>query len=138
MVLLFVSLVLRVLTRISSAVIFVCSLSSLFLVKVTKQNLKYLTLHQVEDMSNQGILSLDKDSACSEDDFEPIANNLPSSSQGSEKPSDEVSDEDNERYRETANRTGRDGTYWNVDPPSPRRTTRYIILRERPAQNVLW
>ena len=107
--------------------------------KVTKQNVKYLTLHQVEDTSNQGILSPDKDSACSEDDdFEPIANNLPSSSEGSEKSSDEVSDEDNERYRETANRTDHDGTYWNVDPPSPRRTTRYIILRERPAQNVLW
>ena len=38
---------------------------------MTKQNAKYLTFEEVEDMVYQGVLSLDEDSECPEDkDFE--------------------------------------------------------------------
>ena len=37
----------------------------------------YLTLDEVEDTIDQGVLSLDEDSECSKDkDFEPTADNL--------------------------------------------------------------
>ena len=41
-----------------------------------------LTLDEVENMIEEGVLSLDEESECSEDeDFEPIVNNLPLSSE---------------------------------------------------------
>ena len=52
---------------------------------MTKQNSKYLTLDQIEGMGEQSDFNLDDDSECTENGyFEPIANNLPSSSEGSE------------------------------------------------------
>ena len=79
---------------------------------MTKQNAQYLTLDEVEHMIDQGVLSFDEDSECSEDeDFEPISNKLPFSSEGSEESSDEDFDEDNELHKETADRTCRYGTH---------------------------
>ena len=38
-----------------------------------------LTLDEVEDMIEEGVLSVDEESECSEDeDFEPVSSNLPS------------------------------------------------------------
>ena len=52
-----------------------------------------LTLDEVENMIREGALRLDKESECSEDeDFEPIASNLPSSSESSKETSDGSSD----------------------------------------------
>ena len=71
-----------------------------------------LTLDEVEDMTEEGVLSVDEESECSEDeDFEPVSSNLPSSSESSEESSDDSSDEDNELHTEIANRTDRNGTY---------------------------
>ena len=71
-----------------------------------------LTLDEVEDMIEEGVLSVDEESECSEDeDFEPVSSNLPSSSESSVESSDDSSDEDNELHTEIANRTGRNGTY---------------------------
>ena len=67
-----------------------------------------LTLDEVENMIEVGVLSLDEKSEYSEDeDFEPNASNLPSSSKSSKESSDDSSDKDNELHTKTANRTGR-------------------------------
>ena len=74
-----------------------------------------LTLDEVENMTEKSVLSLDEESECSQDeDFEPIASNLPSSSESSKKSNDDSSDEDNEPHIKTANRT-----YWRSDTPPP-------------------
>ena len=76
----------------------------------------------------------DEESECSEDeDFEPIASNLPSSSESSEESSNESSDEDNESHTETANWTGCNDTYWKSDTPLPSRTPRHNIMHEQPS-----
>ena len=88
-----------------------------------------LTLDEVEDMIEEGVLSVDEESECSEDeDFEPVSSNLPSSSESSEESSDDSSDEDNELHTEIANRTGRNGTYWRSDTPPPR----HNLMHEQP------
>ena len=75
-----------------------------------------LTLDKVENMIKESVLSLDEESECSVDeDFEPIASNLPSLSENSEESSDNNSDEDNKPHTDTADGTGRNGTYWRSD-----------------------
>ena len=92
-----------------------------------------LTLDEVENMTKEGVLSLDKESECSEDeDFEPIACNLPSSSECSKESSDDSSDEDNEPHSKTANRIGCNGTYWRSDTPPPSRIPRHNIMHQQP------
>ena len=71
-----------------------------------------LTLEEVKDMIEEGVLSVDEESECSEDeDFEPVSSNLLSSSESSEESSDDSFDEDNEPYTEIANRSVCNGTY---------------------------
>ena len=61
--------------------------------KIAKQKGDKLTFEKVENMIKETVLSLDEESECSEnEDFEPIASNLPSSSDISEKSSDDSSD----------------------------------------------
>ena len=92
-----------------------------------------LTLDEVEDMIKEGVLSVDEESECLEDeDFEPVSSNLPSSFESLEESSDDSSDEDNELHTEIANRTGRNGTYWRSDTPPPSRTPRHNIIHEQP------
>ena len=92
-----------------------------------------LTLDEVEDMIEEGVLSVDEESECSEDeDFEPVSSNLPSSSESSEESSDNSFDEDNEPHAEIANQTGRNGTYWRSDTPTPSRTPKHNITHEQP------
>ena len=68
----------------------------------------------------KNVLSLDEESEYSDDeDFEPIASNLPSSSESSKESSDDSSEKDNELHTETANRTGRNDTYWRSDTLPP-------------------
>ena len=101
--------------------------------KMAKRKGDKLTLDEVEDMIEEGVLSVDEESECSEDeDFEPVSSNLPSSSESSEESSDDSSDEDNEPHTEIANRTGRNGTYWRSDTPPPSRTPRHNIMHEQP------
>ena len=53
--------------------------------KMAKRKGDKLTLDEVEDMIEEGVLSVDEESECSEDeDFEPVSSNLPSSSESSE------------------------------------------------------
>ena len=48
--------------------------------KMAKRKGDKLTLDEVEDMIEKGVLSVDEESECSEDeDFEPVSSNLPSS-----------------------------------------------------------
>ena len=97
-----------------------------------------LTLDEVEDMIEEGVLSVDEESECSEDeDFEPVSSNLPSSSESSEESSDDRSDEDNELHTEIANRTGRNGTYWRSDTSPPSRTPSIILCMNSQALNGL-
>ena len=92
-----------------------------------------LTLDEEENMIGEGVLSLDKESKCSEDeDFEPIVSNLPSSSESSKESSDDSSDEDNEPLTKTADRTGRNGTYWRSDTLPPSRTPKHNTINEQP------
>ena len=92
-----------------------------------------LTLDEVEDMIEEGVLSVDEESECSEDeDFKPVSSNLPSSSESSEESSDDSFDEDIEPHTEIANRTGRNGTYWRSYTPPPNRTPRHNIMHEQP------
>ena len=92
-----------------------------------------LTLDEEENMMEEGVLRLDEESECSVDeDIEPIASNLPSSSKSSKESSDDSSDEDNEPHTKTANRTGRNGTYWRSDTSPPSRTPRHNIMHEQP------
>ena len=105
---------------------------------MTKQNAEYLTLDKIKDMIDLGVLSLDKDLECSEDeDFEPIANNKPYSSEVLGESSDGDSDKDNELHRGTADRVHCNGTYWNDDPPPTSMTPSHNILGEQPCP-VLW
>ena len=65
--------------------------------KMAKRKGDKLTLDEVEDMIEEGVLRRRRESECSEDeDFEPVSSNLPSSSESSEESSDDSSDEDNE------------------------------------------
>ena len=83
-------------------------------------------------MTEEGVLSLDKEAECSEDEgFEPIATNLPSSSESSKESSDDSSDEDNEPHTKTANRTDCNGTYWRSDTPPPSRTRKHNFMHEQ-------
>ena len=92
-----------------------------------------LTVDEVENMIEEGVLSLDEKSECSEnEDFEQIASNLPSSSESSKESSNNSSDENNELHPKTANRNGRNGTYWRSDTPSPSRTPRHNIMHKQP------
>ena len=71
-----------------------------------------LTLDEVEDMIEEGVLSVGEESEYSEnEDFEPVSSNLPSSSESSGESSDDGFDEDNEPHTEIVNRTGRNGIY---------------------------
>ena len=101
--------------------------------KIANRKGDKLTLDEVENMIEVGVLSLDEKSECSEDeDFEPNASNLPSSSKSSKESSDDSSDKDNEPHTKTANRTGRNGTYRRSDTPTPKRTPRHNIMHEQP------
>ena len=45
---------------------------------MSKRKGEKLTLDEVEDMIEEGVLSVDEESECSEDeDFEPVSSNLP-------------------------------------------------------------
>ena len=67
-----------------------------------------------------------------DEDFKPIASNLPSSSESSEESSYDSFDEDNEPHIDTADRTGHNGTYWRSDTPPASRTPRHNIMHEQP------
>ena len=91
------------------------------------------TLDEVENMIEEGVLSLDEESECSEDeDFEPIVSNLLLSSESSKESSNGSSDEDNEMHTKTANRTGCNGTYWRSDTRPPSRIPRHNIMHQQP------
>ena len=84
-------------------------------------------------MIEESVLSLNEGSECSEDkDFEPIASSVSSLSESSQESSDHSCDEDNEPHTETANWTGRNGTYWRSDNPPSSRTPRHNIMHEQP------
>ena len=71
-----------------------------------------LSLDEVENMIEEGVLSLDEESECSEnEDFETIASNLLLSSESSKESTNDSSDEDNVPQTKTANRTSRNDTY---------------------------
>ena len=92
-----------------------------------------LTLDEVENMIEEGVLSLDEESECSENkDFDPIASNLLLSSESSKESTNDSSDEDNEPHTKTTNRTSRNGTYWRSDAPPPSRTPRHNIMHKQP------
>ena len=58
---------------------------------MAKRKVGNVKLDKVEDMIEEGVLSVDEESKCSEDeDYEPVSSNLPSSFENSEKSSDEV------------------------------------------------
>ena len=96
------------------------------------------TLDEVENMIEEGVLSLDEESECSEDeDFEPIASNLLLSSESSKESSDYSFDEDDEPHTKTANRTGRNGTYWRSDTLLQVEPRGIILCMNSQAQNEL-
>ena len=98
-----------------------------------------LALAKVENMIEESVLSLGEESKCSEDkDFKPIASNLPSLSESSEESSDDNFDEDNELHTETANRTGRNGTYWRSDTPPPSKTPNDTALSSASRGTPQW
>ena len=106
--------------------------------KTAKRKGDKLTLDKVENIIEESVLSPDEKLECSEDeDFEPIASNLSSSSESSEESIDDSSDEDNEPHTETSNRTGRNGTYWRSDTPPPSRIPRHNTMHEQPGPNGL-
>ena len=96
-----------------------------------KQKTYHLMLHKGKNVINQGVLSLDENSECSEDeDFDPTADSLPLSSESSEESSKDDSNEDAEHHRGASDLTVCSGIYWNADGPFPNKTVSSCNLRK--------
>ena len=106
--------------------------------KMDKRKDDKLTLDEAENMIDEGVLSLDEESECSEnEDFEPIASNSLLLSESSKESSDDSSNENNESHTKTANRTGRNGTYWRSDTLLQVEPRGIILCMNSQAQNEL-